>query len=123
MLKCLKEKEESDQSLHPQSYIETEKKFCEECKNAVIEILKKLKERSPLRYFLVRSAVCLNPKYLVENKETASHHMRFFFEKLAERNVLTPKEADSAKTEYDKFMSCECLEEADQFRGRITIPF
>ena len=49
--------------------------------------------------------------------------MRFFSEKLAERNVLTPKEADSAKTEYDKFMSCECLKEADQFRGRITIPF
>ena len=123
MLKRLKEKEESDQSLNSQSCIGAEKTFPEECKNAVIEILKKLKERSPLRYPLVRSAVCLNPQYLVENKETASHHMRFFFEKLAERNVLTPKEADSAKTEYDKFMSCECLKEADQFRGQITIPF
>ena len=90
MLKRLKEKEESDQSLNPQSYIEAEKKFREECKNAVIEILKKLKERSPLRYPLVRSAVCLNPQYLVENKETASQHTRFFSEKLAERNVLTP---------------------------------
>ena len=46
--------------------------------------------------------------------------MRVLSEKLAAHNVLTPKEADTAKTEYDNFMSCECLKEADQFRGWIT---
>ena len=104
MLKHLKEKEESDNSLNPQSFIEAEKTFREDCKKSVIEILKKLKERSPLKYPLVRSAVCLNPQYLVDHKETATHHMRVLSEKLAAHNVLTPKETDTAKTEHDKFI-------------------
>ena len=77
-----------------------------------VKIHQKLGERSPLKYAIVRSAIALYPRYMVDNKEAAVCCFKILV--VSKKKII---EADKAQGEYNQFFSRECVQNKDKFKG------
>ena len=86
---------------------EEKRKFLRECSCSIISLLKKLQERSPLRFSLCRNASSLSPNNMMEDKDGSVLKFKGYSEKLSKLKLLTADEADAAKNEYENFIQYE----------------
>ena len=87
---------------------EERRKFIREFSSSIISLLKKLQERSPLRYSLCRNASSLSPNKIVTDKAASVLRFKEFSECLSKKKLLTPDEANAAKSQYKFFVDYEC---------------
>lgn len=78
--------------------------FKKECKLFIIQILKKLQDRSPLLYKFVRGASCLSP-FVMQVRKTANFRIKIALEYLVDCNIFAATQADKVKSEYKEFIS------------------
>lgn len=78
-------------------------------------ILKKIKDKCPLNYDLVRNASCLTPKNLKERKSTTISKFGRLVVMLFNKNDLTAEEADQAKDQFESFIGSEVQEFGEEF--------
>lgn len=94
---------------------EEKKKFLSECSLAVVSLLKKLQERSPLNYALCRNASSLSPNQMVNDKASSVMRFKGFAEGLSKIKLITTDEADQAKSQYESFIGLECQLNKEEF--------
>ena len=85
---------------------ETEKLiFKKDCKTAVIAILQKLLERSPIKYKMCRAASSISPSNMVSEKKRRSiQGFTYICDKLYDHGFLPTADADRAKEQYENFI-------------------
>ena len=81
---------------------EQKRAFKMECKQVIIVLIQKLKERCPLKQSIVRNSFALSPNSMVEEK------FQGLVERLCKLKWLTADEADDAKQQFDEFVNTEC---------------
>ena len=81
---------------------EQKRAFKMECKQVIIVLIQKLKERCPLKHSIVRNSSALSPNSMVEEK------FQGLVERLCKLKWLTADEADDAKQQFDEFVNTEC---------------
>ena len=103
------------QMLSEMSSVRLEKKreFRNECLLTVVEILTKLKERSPLNSVVVRYAASLEPKDMCEAKDASVVKFNSLAEKISKYQWITCDEADTAKEQYNEFIYGDCVKFSD----------
>ena len=101
----------NDLSVRP----ERKQQFKRECASTVVEIILKLKERSPLNSAIVRNASSLSPKEMAESKEAALLKFQKLSEKLSRLKWITGDESDAAKNQFEDFLAKECAQNREKF--------
>ena len=89
--------------------------FKKECLVMLVAIVKKLQERSPLQYLVVRSASCLSPLRIVRDKEGSIVRFTSLVDSLYSKSWLSSRDADESKKEYDIFLETVNHEYRDKF--------
>lgn len=80
-------------------------KFLNDCKNGLVKMIKKIQERSPLRYNLTRYITCLDPILISEHTDLAQSRMDSCLEALQDKNkLICGSLADKIKTEYNDLL-------------------
>ena len=80
-----------------------------------MKLIAKIKERCPLKYHIVRNAVCLSPSQMISNTDHIIARAKRLIQSLYELNLLSAAEADQAKQEYLKFMSSIVATDKEKF--------
>ena len=81
-------------------------------------LIKKIQERSPVNYKLVRQSACLNPVNLVTLNQEASQRMFDGIVGIMYSNKrITSVNADKAKEQFDKFLSTEVKINKTEFQS------
>ena len=80
-------------------------KFRKDRIKILVELVEKLKERSPLSYGVVRNAVCFVPSEMVNHGTTSELRTKNLIQKLYDLKLLSSQEADKAKQEYQAFLT------------------
>ena len=88
---------------------EQKRAFKMECKQVIISLIQKLKERCPLKHSIVRNSSALSPNSMVEEK------FQGLVEQLCKLKWLTADEADDAKQQFDEFVNTECPKHWEKF--------
>ena len=88
---------------------EQKRAFKMECKQVIIVLIQKLKERCPLKHSIVRNSSALSPNSMVEEK------FQGLVEWLCKLKWLTADEADDAKQQFDEFVNTECPKHWEKF--------
>ena len=70
-------------------------------------MLKKLQERSPLKYAVCRHASALSPNKMATETEASVLKLRFDGKIKQILKLISTDEADNAKSQYDKFVRFE----------------
>jgi len=94
---------------------ERKRRFREDCKKVVVEILLKLLERLPTNKTIVVTASSLSPKNMIEIPTKAQKRFKKMADNLFALKFITSSEADNAKFQYDDFMSKDVLLNKDKF--------
>ena len=84
---------------------EVKQKFRKDCVAIVLKLIVKIKERCPLKYHIVRNAVCQSPSQMISNTDHIIARAKRLIQSLYELNLLSAAEVDQAKQEYLSF-SC-----------------
>ena len=79
------------------------------------QILKKLKEKSPLNFNLVRNAVCLIPLNIIQKKNISVSKFGKLVTSLYECKHINAEEADQSKDQFESFVDSEAKESAEEF--------
>ena len=79
-------------------------------KNAVIHILRKLMDKSPITYSLVRQLDCLSPAFMTKNKDSCLNKMKLVLSILCELNQLCQNDCDEILPQFKNFLN-EALSE------------
>ena len=79
--------------------------FRKDCVAFLTNLILKLQERSPLKYLIVRCSSSLSPVNMVQNQQKATSQFASLVEKLHQVDHVLPSVADSAKEEFEKFLS------------------
>ena len=94
-----------------------------------VKLIEKIIERSPLKYSIVRYAECFNASEMVNCADSCILKSSNLIQGLYELKILSEKEADNAKQEYQEFISSLCIEKKDDFlsfnmdSGRLDVFF
>ena len=75
---------------------EEKRLFLKECKSATIALLKKLQERSPLKYPVYRNASSLSPNNMLLETDASILKFRALAESLSKAKIISPDHADKA---------------------------
>ena len=94
---------------------EVKLKFRKDCVAIVLKLIAKIKERCPLKYHIVRNAVCLSPSQMIRNTDYIIATAKRLIQSLYELNLLSAAEADQATQEYLKFMSSVAVTDKEKF--------
>ena len=78
--------------------------FKKDCTKFLQSMVRKLQERSPLKYLIVRCMSCLSPENIVNKKEACVLKFEKLVDKLYNHKYLTAKESDDAKIQYTEFL-------------------
>lgn len=78
--------------------------FLKDCRCFLKALVKKLVERSPLRYPIVKAASCLDPEVLC-NEISAKEKFNQMLEILSNNNVISIEVAESASTQFNCFFN------------------
>lgn len=79
--------------------------FYNKCVILVKNLTKKLVERSPLKYPLVRNMTCLNPSYMVKNERSSSEKFSGILMVLMDLGWYSAEKCDNAKAEYRQLLT------------------
>jgi len=90
-------------------------KFRLEAKNCLVRIVKKLVERSPLKYKFVYAASCLDPKNIYTRPEQSKTKFGTCVSMLLANNHVTSLEADRAIMQFGRFVQRIDREEFRKF--------
>jgi hypothetical protein len=77
--------------------------FRNECKNALICVVEKLQEKSPIVYSLVRNLDCLDPHVLVNCTDTAVRKLKVVLQKLVEADRTQINGCDDILSQFSEF--------------------
>ena len=94
---------------------EEKRKFLRECSCSIISLLKKLQERSPLRFTLCRNASSLSQNNMIGDEDGSVLKFKGYSEKLSKLKLLTTDKADAAKNEYDNYIQHEAQLHKEEF--------
>ena len=94
---------------------EVKLKFRKDYVVIVLKLIASIKERCPLKYHIVRNAVCLSPSQMIRNTDYIIATAKRLIQSLYELNLLSAAEADQAKQEYLKFMSSVVVTDKEKF--------
>ena len=94
---------------------EEKRKFLKECRSVILALLKKLQERSPLKYAVCRHASALSPNKMATDTEASVLKFKGLAESLSKSKLLSADEADNAKSQYDEFVGFEGKLHKDEF--------
>jgi hypothetical protein len=86
-----------------------------ECRNFLLGTIKKIVERSPLKYKLVRALSALDPSLQQKNPELAQTRMKCILQTLHEHNRISDSLAEKAKCQFRSF----CTE----IQGSLAVDF
>jgi hypothetical protein len=76
-----------------------------ECQTFLVDMVKKIIERSPLVYKLVRFVSCLSPMKMLDSREICEKRMRLLVQTLFDKRRLPSTTADAAKSQYSSLLS------------------
>ena len=82
-------------------------------------ILKKLQERCPLKYPIVRNSACISPTEMLRSKDACILKFGRLVQKLFEIDRLTAKESDRAKLQYEDFLTSVQHDHKDKFQAFV----
>ena len=94
--------------------LEKKKTFKGECKLMVLDILRKLQERSPLRYSIVRNCSSLVPKNMVLHREESTLRFRSLCDRLYALKKISST-ADNGKNRFEEFINFIIFEHKQSF--------
>lgn len=80
-------------------------RFLMECKTCMVQTAKKLIERSPIKYKMVKAASCLDPRKLLHKQEECRTSMDTCLQILMSAKHLTALQSDRASVQFTKFVS------------------
>ena len=86
-----------------------------ECVMLLVNMLKKIKERSPLNHLFVRDATAFDPAEMVNNTADAIIKAKRCIQAIYQHGVILEKESDNAKDEYEIMVSTTCVQHKDEF--------
>jgi hypothetical protein len=89
--------------------------FRVDCQTFLVSMTRKIIERSPMRYKIVRLISCLSPKRMFESKEVCEQRMGLLCQDLYERKRISAPTADSAKMQYATLLSAASGKWMDKF--------
>jgi hypothetical protein len=89
--------------------------FKKDCVQLLVQLTKKLQERSPLKYMVVRNSTCLSPINMVQNKDVALSRFGALVEKLHRCEWISATIADSAKDQFEAFIKSATTINKDSF--------
>lgn len=78
-----------------------------ECLKFLKVLVKKIQDKSPLKYPIVRLSRCLAPKVMAENKSEAIDIFTKLLQELQKRRIITSENCDSALSQFKVLLS-EC---------------
>ena len=78
-------------------------------------MIKKIQEKSPVKYKLVRNAACLNPVVMSSMDPEALQKMFDSIVDTMHKNKRISKNADTTKEQYDYFLSNEVSKNHNDF--------
>ena len=84
---------------------DVKKNFLKETKKVLVQLVLKLRERSPWKSLIVGCSAALSPHIMVSSKEESVCK----FDKLYKHKRLSSVEADGANTQYDDFLRSICV--------------
>ena len=90
-------------------------KFKKDCKKMVLNVLLKFKERSPLKYSVLRNCSSLSPRNMVRSSEECSLQFTSLVDKFYVMKKITAPCADNAKDQFDKFLTAVKYEHKERF--------
>lgn len=77
--------------------------FRKQCSTFYVSVIKKIIERCPLKYNMIKGATFLNPAVMTSNQNAA--RINIALECFVTNNVITGTEADKIKKEYERLCS------------------
>ena len=78
--------------------------FREECRQFVVECVKKIFERSPLKYRLARNMACLDPRLMVSDQEHSKSKCKRLLEELVTLNRVDGDDVDILVASYKELL-------------------
>ena len=81
----------------------------------LVNMLKKIKERSPLTHLFVRDATAFDPAEMVNNTADAIIKAKRCIQAIYQHGVILEKESDNAKDQYEIMVSTTCVQHKDDF--------
>ena len=91
------------------------KNLLKDCSSVIQSILKKLKEKSPLNFNLVRNAACLIPLNIIQKKNISVSKFGKLVTSLYECKHINAEEADQSKDQFESFVDSEAKKSAEEF--------
>jgi hypothetical protein len=85
------------------------------CQKFLVAMIKKLLERSPLKYKATKAVSCLNPFTVLHNRSTSEARMGDLLLQLHNLNTISSDVADAAKTQF----STLCANVATAFKDKF----
>ena len=92
------------------------KNILKDCSSVIQSILKKLKERSPLNFNLVKNAACLAPLNIIQKKNMSVSKFGKLVTSLYECKHINAEEADQSKDQFESFFDSEAKKKVFQER-------
>ena len=83
---------------------ENVRKFKGQCKQLVLDVLLKIREKSLLRFSIIRNASSLAPINMIRQPEQCTIRFRALVDKLYSLKRITSNNADSAKNQYGNLL-------------------
>ena len=91
------------------------KNLLKDCSSVIQSILKKLKEKSPLNFNLMRNAACLVPLNIIQKKNTYVSKFGKLVTGLYECKHINAEGADQSKDQFESFVDSEAKKSAEEF--------
>ena len=92
-----------------------------DCRNILRTLVKRLQEKSPLKYGLVRNLTCLNPQTLKDKPDGSVAKFRNLLTSLVNKNQVAQEDCDDIISQLKQFQSfciksnCQVSEHLDKF--------
>ena len=104
----------------PTSFLSTlgglqKKNLLKDCSSVIHSILKKLKEKLPSNFNLVRNAACLVPLNIIQKKNISVFKFGKLVTSSYECKHINAEEADRSKDRFESFVDSEAKKSAEEF--------
>lgn len=90
--------------------------FQTSCQKFLVAAVKKLFERSPLKYKATKAVSCLNPLNVLHNRSTSEARMCDLLLLLHSLNQITSEVCDAAQTQFSIFYANASIKHTDRFK-------
>ena len=91
------------------------KNLLKDCSSVIQSILKKLKEKLPSNFNLVRNAACLVPLNIIQKKNISVSKFGKLVTSSYECKHINAEEADRSKDRFESFVDSEAKKSAEEF--------